>query len=94
MRVGHIWDNKIAYLVSDKGDSYENNTAAQQLLNLKEPFEWHEQYNTGHGSTEQTKLVFDVPGNPSELYLKVHGEMLMGDVFNLNRFKRIKIKIL
>ena len=94
MRVGHIWDNQIAYVVSEKGDQYENNVAAQRLLNLREPFEWHSTYNTGHGSTEHTLLVFDVPGNPSELYLKVHGETLMGDVFNLNRFKRIKIKLI
>jgi hypothetical protein len=94
MRVGHIWDNRIAFVVSDKGDKYENNVAAQQLLNLKEPFEWHSEYNTGHGSSEHTRLVFDVPGNPSQLYLKVHGETLMGDVFDLNRFKRIKIKLI
>jgi hypothetical protein len=94
MRVGHIWDNQIAYVISDKGNRVENNGAAQQLLNLKEPFEWHSTYNTGHGSSERTRLVFDVPGNPSELYLKVHGETLMGDVLNLNRFKRIKVKLL
>jgi hypothetical protein len=94
MRVGHIWDNQIAYVVSEKGDRYENNVAAQQLLNLKEPFDWHSTYNTGHGSTEHTKLVFDVPENPSELYLMVGGETLMGDVFNLNRFKHIKIKLI
>ena len=94
MRVGHKWDNQIAYVISDKGIKYENNVAAQQLLNIKEPFEWHSAYNTGHGSSERTRLVFDIQGNPSELYLKVHGETLMGDVFNLNRFKRIKIKLL
>jgi hypothetical protein len=94
MRVGHIWDNQIAYVISDKGYRYENNEAAQRLLNEKEPFGWHSQYNTGHGSTEHTCLVFDVPGNPEQLYLKVNGETLMGDVFNLNRFKRIKIKLI
>jgi hypothetical protein len=76
------------------GNFYIVTFAAQQLLNTKEPFDWHSTYNTGHGSSERTRLVFDVPGNPSELYLKVHGETLMGDVFNLNRFKRIKIKLL
>jgi hypothetical protein len=94
MRVGHKWDNQIAYVISEKGDRYENNVAAQQLLNIKEPFKWHSTYNTGHGSSERTRLIFDVPGNPSELFLKVHGETLMGDVFNLNRFKRIKIKLI
>jgi hypothetical protein len=94
MRIGHIWDNQIAYVISDKGDRYENNVAAQRLLNVKEPFGWHSTYNTGHGSSEQTRLVFNVPGNPGQLYLRVHGETLMGDVFNLNRFKRIKIKLI
>jgi hypothetical protein len=93
-RVGHKWDNGIAYVISDKGDKYENNVKAQQLLNIREPFEWQSAYNTGHGSSERTRLVFDVPGNPRELYLKVHGETLMGDIFDLNRFKRIKIKLL
>jgi hypothetical protein len=92
-RVGHIWNNHIAFLVSENGDRYENNLTAQRLLNMKEPFEWHSTYNTGHGSTEQTRLIFDVPGNPAHLYLKVHGETLMGDVFDLNRFKHIKIKL-
>jgi hypothetical protein len=50
--------------------------------------------DTGHGSTERTKLIIDVPGNPAHLYLKVHGETLMGDVFDLNRFKHIKIKLI
>jgi hypothetical protein len=94
MRVGHVWDNQIAFVISEKGDRYENNVAAQRLLNAKEPFGWKSTYNTGHGSTEQTKLVFDIPGNPRELYLKVNGETLMGDVFNLNRFKRVKIKLI
>ncbi len=93
-RVGHKWDNRIAYVISEKGDKYENIAAAQRLLNIKEPFEWRSTYNTGNGSSEQTKLVFDVPGNPTELYLKVNGETLMGDVFDLNRFKRIKIKLI
>lgn len=93
-RVGHKWDNRIAYVISEKGDKYENNIAAQRLLNIKEPFEWRENYTTENGSTERTKLVFDVPGNPAELYLKVNGETLMGDVFDLNRFKRIKIKLI
>ena len=93
-RVGHKWDNRIAYVISEEGEKYENNEAAQRLLNKKEPFEWRSTYNTGNGSTERTKLVFDIPGNPTELYLKVNGETLMGDVFDLNRFKRIKIKLL
>jgi hypothetical protein len=93
-RVGHIWDNRVAYVISEKGDRYENIVAAQQLLNAKEPFNWQSTYNTGHGSSEHTRLIFDVPGNTSELYLKVRGETLMGDVFNLDRFKRIKIKLL
>jgi hypothetical protein len=93
-RVGHIRDNNIAYVISEKGCRYENNFQAQQLLNIREPFDLHEQYNTGHGSAERTRLVFDIPGSPSELYLKVKGETLMGDVLNLNRFKHIKIKLL
>jgi hypothetical protein len=93
MRVGHIWNNQIAYVISDKGDKYDNNEAVQRLLDAKEHFGWQSTYNTGHGSTEQTKLVFDIPGNPAGLYLKIHGETLMGDVFNLNRFKRIKVKL-
>jgi hypothetical protein len=93
-RVSHIWDNRIAYVITGKGDRYENNMSAQRLLETKEPFGWHSTYNTGHGSIEQTRLVFDVAGNPGELYLKVNGVTLMGDIFDLNRFKRIKIKLL
>lgn len=93
-RVGHIWDNRIAYVITGKGDRYENNESAQKLLETKEPFGWHSTYNTGHGLTEQTRLVFDVAENPGEVYLKVNGVTLMGDIFDLNRFKRIKIKLL
>ncbi len=92
-RVGHKWDNQIAFVVSENRDRYENNPAAQRLLNEDEPFGWHATYNTGHGSTERTKLIFDVPGNPAHLYLKVKGQTLMGDVFDLDRFKHVKIKL-
>jgi hypothetical protein len=92
-RVGHIWDNNIAYILTDAGGKFENNADAQQLLNAAEPFHWQDQYNTPHGETESTRLVFDIPGHTNKAYLKVRGEMLMGDVFNLNRFKRIKIKL-
>ncbi len=36
------------------------------------------------------RIIFDVPGNPAHLYRRSHGETLMGDVFDLNRFKHIK----
>ena len=36
-RVGHIWDNRIAYVINEKGDRYENNVSAQKLLEIKSP---------------------------------------------------------
>jgi hypothetical protein len=94
LRVGHKWNNQIGYIESGSGEKYENDVAVQKLLNSAEPFNWQENYNTAHGETESTKLVFDVPAGSSALYLKVRGETLMGDVSNFNRFKRTKIKIM
>jgi hypothetical protein len=93
MRVNHEWDNSIAYITGGGGKICENNVDAQRLLNEVEPFHWQGQYTTPHGNTESTRLVFDIPDDLHDPCLKMRGSMLMGDVFNLNRFKRMRIKL-
>lgn len=93
LRVSHAWDNTIGYVVSGDGNKYENNITAQQMLKTSEPFHWLHHYNTRHGESESTRLVFDIPTDMTNPYLRVRGETLMGDIFDFNRFKRIKIRL-
>ena len=92
-RVNHIWDNSIGYLVSDDGRTFENDTAAQRALDRVDTFGWQERYVTPPEQTAHTTLVFDVPTDTTTLYLKVRGELLMGDVLNFNRYQRTRIRL-
>ena len=38
-------------------------------------------------------LVFDVPREVKEPYLKVRGDFLMGDLFDGNQYKRTRVKL-
>jgi len=93
IRVGHQWDNSIAYLVDGKGNRYENINDNQIALNKSIPFNLKEEYNTPHGTADTTILVFDLPSDAREPYLMIRGGILMGDVFNAGRFRRMKVKL-
>jgi len=93
LRVGHRWDNSIAYIVDEKGNKYENSYEYQKAVDKSQPFGFKEIYNTSHGSTDTTILVFELPADVREPYLKVKGDILMGDELDGARFKRMKIKL-
>ncbi len=93
LRVGHQWDNSIGFLIDENGNRYENIKDYQVALNKSLPFEWKEIYNTPHGQTDTTIFVFDLPINVRQPYLKVRGDILMGDALDGAKFKRIKVKL-
>jgi hypothetical protein len=92
-RVGHEWDNALAYLVDEQGREYEDIPAAQKQLNGVEPFGYRDRYHTNAGDTERTKFVFDLPRTAASPCLRVRGETLMGDVFDASQFRRTQIKL-
>jgi hypothetical protein len=94
-RVEHQWDNSIAYLTDENGREYENSYELQKKLRFRgiNPFNLQEKYNTQAGQTDSTMLVFEVPAEVKEVYLKVRGEFLMGDLFDGSQFKNTKIKL-
>jgi hypothetical protein len=91
--VEHTWNNSIAYIADSKGNIYINNKELQIKLNEREPFGWEEIYHTHPKSQESTILIFDLPKSVSKPYLKVTGKFLMGDVFDLNQYKRMKVRL-
>ncbi|TVZ25336.1 hypothetical protein JM83_0239 [Gillisia sp. Hel_I_86] len=91
--VEHTWNNSIAYIVDAKGNIYNNNKELQIKLNDREPFGWQEEYHTHPKSEETTTLIFDLPKGVTKPYLKVTGKFLMGDVLDLNRYKKMKVKL-
>lgn len=93
LRVDHQWNNSIGYLVDENGNHYENSKDLQKILNKFLPFGWKEMYNTPHGQTDTTILAFDLPANITHPYLMIRGGILMGDVFDAGRFKRMKIRL-
>jgi hypothetical protein len=93
LRVGHTWNNSIAYLIDENGDRYENLPDKQKALNNSLPFGLNEIYNTPHGAADTTILVFELPANVLKPYLKVSGSTLMGDVFDAGRFRRMKVRL-
>jgi hypothetical protein len=93
LRVGHQWNNSIGYLVDENGNHYENSKDLQKILNKSLFFGWKEMYNTPHGQTDTTILVFDLPAGIKQPFLMVRGEILMGDVLDEGKFKRMKIRL-
>jgi len=91
--IEHTWNNSIAYIVDSKGNIYNNNKELQVKLNEREPFGWQEIYHTHPQSNETTTLIFDLPTKVTQPYLKVTGKFLMGDVLDLNEYKKMKVKL-
>jgi hypothetical protein len=93
MRVGHQWDNSIGYIVDEDGNRFENSKEDQITLEKSLQFGWKEQYNTRSGTSDSTILVFKLPLTVTKPYLMVRGGILMGDVFDKARFRRMKVKL-
>ncbi len=93
LRVGHQWDNTIAYLVDEKGNRYENIKEVQDALDRSLHFGVKNIYNTPHGSADSTILVFNLPDGVKKPYLMVRGESLMGDVFDAGHFRKVKVAL-
>jgi hypothetical protein len=93
MRVNHQWDNSIGYIVDENGKRYENNKEDQKLIDESLHFGWKEQYNTPSGSSDSTILVYKVPLTSTRPYFMVRGGILMGDVFDKARFRKMRVKL-
>ena len=93
MRVSHEWDNSIAYIVDEKAGSFENVPEVQKFLEKSKPFGLKEKYITPAGAADSTFIAFDLPFNVTMPYLKVKGEILMGDFFDAALFRRVRIKL-
>ena len=92
-RVDHRWANDIAYIVDANGHQYENNREAQKTLDAVKPFGYKDRYVTPAENVETTVLVFDLPKDVKEPYLKVRGEFLMGDLFDANQYERTRVRL-
>jgi hypothetical protein len=92
-RVAHAWHNNTAYLVDERGRTYDNEPAAQRALQQLKPFGLKGKYLTTAGTVDTTVFVFDVPRGVKEPYLKVRGDFLMGDLFDANQYKRTRVKL-
>ena len=93
MRVDHQWDNSIAYIVDEEGNRFENSKENQIVLDKTLHFGWNEQYNTRFGTSDSTILVFKLPPAVTKPYLMVRGGILMGDVFDRARFRKMKVML-
>ena len=92
-RVGHRWGNDVAYIVDDHGRVFENDAAAQVALARVEPINLKTEHVTPPGAEETTVLVFDVPADARHAFLRFRGQLLMGDVFDGDRFERTRVEL-
>ncbi len=92
-RVNHIWENSIAYIVDENGKEHENLNEPENELAKEKLFVQKTKHFTPAGETESAALVFDIPKEVKEPYLKVRGEILMGDIFDGSQFRRTKVKL-
>lgn len=92
-RVNHEWDNSTAYILDERGTEYENDIEAQQFYEKYHSFGLKEKYTTAAGSSDSVILIFDLPFNVTKPGLKVRGEILMGDIFDGGRFRKMLIRL-
>jgi hypothetical protein len=92
-QVDHAWNNTIAYVTDEGGNTYENSVELQKTLNRIEPFRFKELHETKPGETEVTFFVFDIPESAKKPYLMLRGEILMGDFLDGNQFKKTKVRL-
>lgn len=92
-RIDHIWDNFIGYIIDEKGNIYENINEVQQFWEKVNEFGLRKQYTTRPGTTDSTYLAFDLPFNITKPSLKVRGSVLMGDVFDRAKFRKMRIRL-
>jgi hypothetical protein len=57
------------------------------------PFEYKDRYVTPAGATESTVLVFDLPARIEDPYLGVRGLFLLGDLKDLNQYRRKRVRL-
>jgi hypothetical protein len=90
---GHEWDNSIAYIIDDRAGLFQNMPEVQEFYEKSKTFGLKEKYNTTPGSADSTYLAFDLPFNSTIPYLKVKGEIQIGDIFDGALFRRVRIKL-
>ena len=93
VRVDHPWNNSIAYLIDEKGNTYENQQSLQEKFNNVSPFGFKKDYITSFQTTDTTVFIFELPPSVKHPYLMVRGETLMGDFFDGNQFRKTKVKL-
>jgi len=93
LRVNHVWNNSVAYIIDENETVYENKPELQSKLNDATSFGLKEDYVTPFQSSESTYFVFELPASVKKPYLMVRGETLMGDFFNGNQFEKTKVKL-
>jgi hypothetical protein len=92
-RISHEWDNSIAVIVDEKGREFGNLPDVQKFWEKARSFGLKEKYITPAGKSDSTVLAFDLPFDATKPYLKVRGEILMGDAFDRARFRRTFVKL-
>ena len=91
--VNHQWTSRIAYLVDERGRKYEADIEDGERAARAGHVAFRERYTTRPGETDVALLVFDVPKDVREPYLKVRGSLLMGDVFDFDQYERTRVRL-
>jgi hypothetical protein len=92
-RVSHEWDNSIAYIIDERGNIYDNVDSVQLFYEKSQHFGLKEKYITPAGISDSTFLAFDLPFDVTRPFLKVRGEVLMGDFLDRSSFRRVRIQL-
>jgi hypothetical protein len=92
-RVEHKWDNSTAYIIDERGNIYDNISNVQQFFDKSYHFGLKEKYITPAATSDSTFLAYDLPFDVTRPFLKVRGEILMGDFFDRASFRRVRIKL-
>lgn len=92
-RVGHVWNDSMAYVVDEKGNEYRPSPEGQKAWDAAKgkASEWL--HNTPAGAAETTEIVYNLPVNIQDPCLKIWKDVLMGDMFDGIAYRKIKVKL-
>lgn len=92
-KVEHEWTNNVVYVVDENGKEYENNSELQKEFSRINYEQYKDKHVTAAGTSDSTVMVFDIPLNVKQPYVKFRGGFLLGDLFDGNQFKNSRIKL-
>ena len=91
--LSHEWNNNSAYIEDENGREYGNVTELKKEFCRINYEKYTDNYVTAAGKTDSTVLVFELPAEVKQPFLKFRADFRIGDLFEGNSLANSRIKL-